>query len=289
MSDPHKYNDHVIGWTDDPEVDGEHKKIAHMCSAYIRALESALAWSGTDSGALERIQRAYGVSPRVPSLTEDAQQVAEEIDQVVQQEHGVHVENSVRTHLGIPELKIDPEDVEKARALLDEAMSKVIGGVLYATCTCDDPDFTGFVMCYIHQITGFKQEDGTILQLVTPWDVSDDTIKEDKEGIVKTVSEPNSKIIVCGNTCTHNHNAVNGPTGCCPKHGEYMYYCYDCRMEYKFRRALILYRNGGAAPFYKIEAQAYEDGSWTVRDIDPYTRTGLFTNGNVFVRWIDIQ
>lgn len=35
-------------------------------------------------------------------------------------------------------------------------------------------------------------------------------------------------IIVCGNTCKHDHESLNGPTGCCPEHGPYMYYCYEC-------------------------------------------------------------
>ena len=37
-----------------------------------------------------------------------------------------------------------------------------------------------------------------------------------------------SRIIVCGNTCGHNHESANGPTGCCADHGPYMYYCADC-------------------------------------------------------------
>ena len=41
-----------------------------------------------------------------------------------------------------------------------------------------------------------------------------------------------SKIIVCGNNCGHNHEAINGPTGCCAKHGPYMYFCNDCHEEW---------------------------------------------------------
>lgn len=34
-------------------------------------------------------------------------------------------------------------------------------------------------------------------------------------------------LILCGSTCGHNHDSVNGPTGCCPDHGPYLYYCPD--------------------------------------------------------------
>ena len=35
------------------------------------------------------------------------------------------------------------------------------------------------------------------------------------------------RIILCGNTCGHNHESLNGPTGCC-EHGPYMYFCQEC-------------------------------------------------------------
>lgn len=35
------------------------------------------------------------------------------------------------------------------------------------------------------------------------------------------------RIIICGNTCGHNHEGLNSPTGCCPEHGPYMYYCSE--------------------------------------------------------------
>lgn len=37
-----------------------------------------------------------------------------------------------------------------------------------------------------------------------------------------------SEVLICGNTCEHNHDSPNGPTGCCAQHGPYMYYCGDC-------------------------------------------------------------
>jgi len=39
------------------------------------------------------------------------------------------------------------------------------------------------------------------------------------------------RIILCGNTCGHNHDSLNGPTGCCAKHGPYMYFCQECHDE----------------------------------------------------------
>lgn len=37
-----------------------------------------------------------------------------------------------------------------------------------------------------------------------------------------------NRIIVCGSTCGHNHDSLNGPTGCCAEHGPYMYFCGEC-------------------------------------------------------------
>lgn len=34
--------------------------------------------------------------------------------------------------------------------------------------------------------------------------------------------------ILCGNTCGHDHDGVNGPTGCCEDHGPFLYYCGEC-------------------------------------------------------------
>ena len=39
---------------------------------------------------------------------------------------------------------------------------------------------------------------------------------------------PAGSVILCGPTCGHDHDSLNGPTGCCPKHGPYMYYCPKC-------------------------------------------------------------
>lgn len=36
------------------------------------------------------------------------------------------------------------------------------------------------------------------------------------------------KVILCGNSCGHDHDSPNGPSGCCAEHGPYMYYCYEC-------------------------------------------------------------
>lgn len=36
------------------------------------------------------------------------------------------------------------------------------------------------------------------------------------------------RVVLCGNGCGHNHDSPNGPTGCCDKHGPYMYFCGDC-------------------------------------------------------------
>lgn len=37
-----------------------------------------------------------------------------------------------------------------------------------------------------------------------------------------------SKIIMCGSNCGHSHEGKNSPTGCCPEHGPYMYFCQEC-------------------------------------------------------------
>ncbi len=37
-----------------------------------------------------------------------------------------------------------------------------------------------------------------------------------------------SRLILCGSTCDHRHDGVNGPSGCCEEHGPYLYYCSDC-------------------------------------------------------------
>lgn len=34
-------------------------------------------------------------------------------------------------------------------------------------------------------------------------------------------------ILLCGSTCGHDHNSLNGPSGCC-EHGPYMYFCQQC-------------------------------------------------------------
>lgn len=51
-------------------------------------------------------------------------------------------------------------------------------------------------------------------------------------------------VILCGSTCKHNHDSINGPTGCCPTHGPYMYYCNDCNGEKKMVGKVINYRFG---------------------------------------------
>ena len=47
--------------------------------------------------------------------------------------------------------------------------------------------------------------------------------------VLKT--DTDGTIIICGSTCGHNHESPNGPTGCCAKHGPYMYFCADCHAE----------------------------------------------------------
>lgn len=42
-----------------------------------------------------------------------------------------------------------------------------------------------------------------------------------------------ARVILCGSTCGHEHNSLNGPSGCCPKgHGPYLYYCPVCHDEW---------------------------------------------------------
>ena len=43
-------------------------------------------------------------------------------------------------------------------------------------------------------------------------------------------------VILCGNSCGHNHDSLNGPTGCCPEHGPYMYFCNDCHEQWKAKQ-----------------------------------------------------
>lgn len=45
--------------------------------------------------------------------------------------------------------------------------------------------------------------------------------------------QPVSPIILCGNTCGHDHDAVNGPTGCCAEHGPYLYSCPKCHERWE--------------------------------------------------------
>lgn len=37
-----------------------------------------------------------------------------------------------------------------------------------------------------------------------------------------------NSLILCGPTCDHDHNGVNGPSGCCSEHGPYLYFCQEC-------------------------------------------------------------
>lgn len=44
-----------------------------------------------------------------------------------------------------------------------------------------------------------------------------------------------AEILLCGNGCGHDHNAPNGPSGCCtrdPAHGPYLYFCQPCHDEW---------------------------------------------------------
>lgn len=43
-----------------------------------------------------------------------------------------------------------------------------------------------------------------------------------------------NRIILCGSGCEHDHDSLNGPTGCCPKgHGPYLYYCEECHEQWR--------------------------------------------------------
>lgn len=44
------------------------------------------------------------------------------------------------------------------------------------------------------------------------------------------------RVVICGSTCGHRHDSPNGPSGCCDKHGPYLYFCRDCHDEWKSRR-----------------------------------------------------
>jgi hypothetical protein len=39
--------------------------------------------------------------------------------------------------------------------------------------------------------------------------------------------------ILCGNGCGHDHNAPNGPSGCCKEHGPYLYHCHQCHEAWR--------------------------------------------------------
>jgi hypothetical protein len=43
-------------------------------------------------------------------------------------------------------------------------------------------------------------------------------------------SEPaiTGPVLLCGSTCGHDHDSLNGPTGCCAEHGPYLYFCDGC-------------------------------------------------------------
>ena len=42
--------------------------------------------------------------------------------------------------------------------------------------------------------------------------------------------------IPCGSTCGHDHDSPNGPSGCCDKHGPYLYSCPDCQADWVARK-----------------------------------------------------
>lgn len=41
-----------------------------------------------------------------------------------------------------------------------------------------------------------------------------------------------SSVILCCAQCGHDHNSSNGPSGCCDRHGPYLYFCGDCHDEW---------------------------------------------------------
>ena len=57
-----------------------------------------------------------------------------------------------------------------------------------------------------------------------------------------------ARVILCGgSTCKHRHESLNGPTGCCPTHGAYLYYCSECHDE---RRSLRDEAPGNSRSFH---------------------------------------
>lgn len=42
------------------------------------------------------------------------------------------------------------------------------------------------------------------------------------------MSAAREAVFICGSTCDHAHDSLNGPTGCCSEHGPYMYFCETC-------------------------------------------------------------
>jgi hypothetical protein len=42
-----------------------------------------------------------------------------------------------------------------------------------------------------------------------------------------------AEAILCGNGCGHDHNAPNGPSGCCKEHGPYLYHCHQCHEAWR--------------------------------------------------------
>lgn len=75
--------------------------------------------------------------------------------------------------------------------------------------------------------------------------------------------EMSRTIILCGNTCKHNHDSPNGPTGCCSVHGPYMYFCHQCSLD----RALKDNRDKAGSVPLSEQVEGNLDGAVPEREV----------------------
>lgn len=89
-----------------------------------------------------------------------------------------------------------------------------------------------------------------------------------------------ASVIICGSTCGHNHDSLNGPTGCCATHGPYMYFCYKCSEERKMKSQKIVVTCDNCEQVVaegqeKAVTLSAEDHEWAL-DFCPSCYTKLF-------------
>lgn len=96
-----------------------------------------------------------------------------------------------------------------------------------------------------------------------------------------------AEVVLCIKGCGHDHNAVNGPSGCCKEHGPYLYFCPDCHDAWaaanpdavaRVRRALPK----AAKALHRATATSRAPHAWPTRTVCGYPRhaDGTCSNGH---------